>query len=178
VAAVIPPVKPEPAVAIASEPVEPEAAVEPEPAAVIVSEPEAAATPEPAEIPAQPARAFNFTRPIPDSFPPDGYVLTTGQLTDVSSVNFVWAGTAPEYRFTLYRVNGDIVVPPSVVNSPSFTMQNPRVLKPGDYVWEVIQRDRQGRPGESLAARFTVTEGPVILKTLPTNNPGVLYGNR
>jgi hypothetical protein len=166
------PASPEPAAAAVSEP------VSPEPAAAAVSEPETAEAPGPAEVPAQPARAFDLTRPIPGSFPPDGYVLTTGQLADVSSVNFVWEGTAPEYHFTLYRANGDIVVPPSVVNSPSFTIQNPRILEPGDYVWEVLQRDGRERPGESLAARFTVTEGPIILRTLPTNNPGVLYGNR
>ncbi|MDR2021317.1 MAG: FecR domain-containing protein [Treponema sp.] len=171
------PAEPEPAAAVVFTP------AEPEPAAAVISvpaepEPAAAIIPVPAEVSAQPARTFNLTRPIPGGFPPEGYVLTTGQLADVPSINFTWEGNAPEYRFALYRANGDIVVPLSVVNSPSFTMQNPRILEPGDYVWEIVERDRRGRPGESMAARFTVREGPMILRTLPTNNPGVLYGNR
>jgi hypothetical protein len=55
-------------------------------------------------------------------------------------------------------------------------MQNPRILEPGDYVWEVSERDRRGRFGDPMASRFTVNEGPAVLKTLPTNDPGVLYG--
>jgi hypothetical protein len=118
------------------------------------------------------------SRPIPGSFPPDGYILSAEQLAGARSVNFTWEGSGPEYRFTLYRANGEVVVPPFVVDSPSFTMQNPGSLEPGDYVWEVFERDRRGRLGESTAARFTVREGPPVLRTLSTNDPGVLYGNR
>jgi hypothetical protein len=149
------PVEPEPAVAVAPEPV-----VEPEPAAAVA-----------------PRQLFDLTRPISGSFPPDDYILSTEQLADASSVNFVWEGGGREYRFTLYRATGEIVVPPSAVFSPSFTMQNPHTLGPGDYVWEVIERDGQGKLGESTAARFTVREGPAILRTLSTNDPGVLYGS-
>jgi hypothetical protein len=192
VVAVIPlpePVEPEPPAPIAAvvpppEPVEPEPA--PEPIAAVAPPPEPVIQPRPAAAPppqtqsegSAAAKLAGISRSIPGSLPPNGYVLTTGQLADVSSINFTWEGNVPEYRFTLYRANGEVVVPPSFVNAPSFTVQNPRILEPGDYVWEIIERNRQGRLGESMAARFTVIEGPMIFRTLPTNNPGVLYGNR
>jgi hypothetical protein len=179
--------EPEPVAAVVPEP-EPEpvvAAPEPEPVAAVIPEPEpepVVVVPEPAPVvavvPEPAAPPFNLARPIPGSFPPDDYVLTTGQLAGVSSVNFVWEGNAPQYRFTLYRADGTIVVPSFAVDSPSFTMQNPRSLEPGDYVWEVVERDRQGRFGESAAARFSVREGPAVLVPVPTKDPGVLYGNR
>jgi hypothetical protein len=118
------------------------------------------------------------SRLIPGSFPPDGYVLMTEQLAGVSSVDFVWEGSASQYRFTLYRADGTIVISPFVVDSTSFTMRNPGSLEPGDYVWEIFERDRRGNFVGSSAARFTVKEGPAVLAPVPTNNPGVLYGNR
>jgi hypothetical protein len=158
---------------------------EPEPVIAMIPEPEPVpeVVPPPEPVRPQPVRSepvspWAASRPIPGSFPPDGYILSTEQLADARSVNFVWEGGAQEYRFALYRANGEIVVPPSVVNAPSFTMPNPGRLEPGDYVWEVFEKDRRGKLGESTAARFTVREGPPVLRTLSTNNPGVLYGNR
>ncbi|MDR0402153.1 MAG: hypothetical protein LBH35_01030, partial [Treponema sp.] len=127
---------------------------------------------------ARPDPAFSWaSRPVPGSFPPDGYILSAEQLADAGSVNFTWEGGGRNYRFTLYRTNGEVVVPSSVVDAPSFTMRNPGSLEPGEYVWEVVEQDGRGRPGEPTAARFTVRAGPPILRTLSTNNPGVLYGN-
>jgi hypothetical protein len=195
---VLPPVRPEPAAAVVPEPEPVPLPVEPEPIAAVVPEPEpppvepepvAAVVPEPEPVPLpvepepvvavvpepEPVLSFDLTAPpILGSLPPDGYVLTTGQLDSVSSVNFVWTGNSSEYRFTLYRANGELVVPPVTVNSPSFSMQNPRALAPGDYVWEVFER----RFGESSVARFSVKEGPAVLAPLLTKDPGVLYGNR
>jgi hypothetical protein len=176
VVAVVPPPEPEPVV------VEPEpVVVEPEP---VVVEPEPVVIP-PEPVPPQTAEGSRAAKlagislAIPGSLPPNGHVFTTEQLANVSSMNFIWeGGNAPEYHFALYRANGEVVVPPSFVASSSFTMQNPRGLEPGDYVWEVIERDRQGNLGESRTARFSVHEGPMVLRTLPANDPGVLYGNR
>jgi hypothetical protein len=171
--------KPVPAVAVIPEPVVviPEPAVIPPPVPV-EPEPVVVPPPQPTAEELAAARFASISRFIPESLPPDGYSFSTEQLADASSINFVWKGNVPEYRFTLYRANGEVVLPPSVVNAPSFTLQNPRILEPGDYVWEIIERDRRGNLGEFMASRFKVTEGPVILRTLPATDPGVLYGNR
>jgi hypothetical protein len=187
------PVVPEPVIAVIPEP-EPVVAVvpesEPEPVApepviaVIPPPPSVQPTPvqptpvQPKPVQPKPVSQWAASRPIPGSFPPDGYILSREQLVSARSVNFTWEGKGREYRFTLYRANGEVVVPSSVINVPSFTMQNPGIMEPGDYVWEVFERDRRGRLGESTVARFTVREGPPVLRTLSTNDPGVLYGNR
>jgi hypothetical protein len=177
---VTPPVSPPPIVIIPAVVMIPETepvVVEPEPV-VMASEP-VIIEPEPPRTEGSAAsKLAAISRIIPGSLPSNGHVFTTEQLASASSMNFAWESNAPEYRFTLYRANGEVVVSPSFVNVPSFTMQNPRTMEPGDYVWEIIERDRRGNPGESMAARFSVREGPMVLRTLPTNNPGVLYGNR
>jgi hypothetical protein len=171
--------EPVPAAAVIPVPVvvPPPVVAEPEPEPV-KPVPVAVPPPQPTAEELAAARFASISNFIPESLPPDGYSFSTEQLADVSSINFVWKGNVPEYRFTLYRANGEVVLPPSVVNAPSFTLQNPRILEPGDYVWEIIERDRRGNLGESMASRFKVTERPVILRTLPANDPGVLYGNR
>ncbi|MDR2767384.1 MAG: FecR family protein [Treponema sp.] len=156
---------------------------EPEPAALAVLPPEppppvvqpAAAVPPPEPPVVRPAAV---SRIISGSFPPDGYILSTEQLAGVSSVYFTWEGRAAEYRFALYRADGEVVVPPSVVPSASFTMQNPRALEPGAYEWEIWEKDRRGRWGESAASRFTVTTDPPAIRKLPTTDQGALYGKR
>ncbi|MDR1900578.1 MAG: FecR family protein [Treponema sp.] len=165
----------------------------PEPPPVVVAPP-SEPPPEPpaaAVVPAEPAppvrvpeeRKIDLTRVSPSgtvtgSFPPEGYSFSTGQLAGVRSVNFTWEGRAREYRFALYRSNGDILVPPEGVSAPVYTLSKPEILEPGDYVWHVFEKDRRGNWGEypSTAKRFNIIEGAV--KTLPTSDPGDLYGNR
>jgi len=119
------------------------------------------------------------TGTVSGAFPPDHHVLTTGQLENVSSMFFVWEGRAAEYRFALYNANGEQIIPPSAVSSSSYTLTNPSVLAEGEYVWQVFERDRQGNWGlPSTASRLTIIEGPMIIRPLPAQEPGALYGNR
>ncbi|MDR1389871.1 MAG: FecR family protein [Treponema sp.] len=115
---------------------------------------------------------------IQGGYPLHGQLVSIRQLAGVSSMDFVWEGLAQEYRFALYQVNGDIVVPPTIVRSHSFTLENPSKLAAGDYIWEVIEWDsRQRILGRSTAAQFTVS-GDAPARRLPTSDPGVLYGRR
>ncbi|MDR2073299.1 MAG: hypothetical protein LBP60_07695 [Spirochaetaceae bacterium] len=110
-------------------------------------------------------------------YPANGYILSRGQLTSASSMNFIWNGKAREYRFALYRANGDLVVSQAAVSSPFFTLPNPGQLTEGEYVWQVFEPDGRGlwRELPSMANRFTVTIS-APLRQLPTADPGVLYG--
>jgi hypothetical protein len=117
---------------------------------------------------------------VSGNIPPEGYILTTGQLESVSSINFVWEGKSPEYRFALYRMNGDVVIPPSDITVSSYTLMNPGLLTEDDYVWQVFERDSRRNWGElpSTAIRFSVVRGEAIIGTMELHDPGVLYGNQ
>ncbi|MDR1105468.1 MAG: FecR family protein [Treponema sp.] len=161
------------------EPLPPEP--EPEPPPPPEPEPEPLPPPPPPPPPEPPARDLTRTAPngtVSGNFPPEGYVLSAVQLAGVRSVNFVWEGRAREYRFALYSADGGLIVPPTNVGSPSYLLENPGRLSPGDYIWQVFESGSRGRWDEypSTANRFTVIEGTLPLKTIPANDPGVLYG--
>ena len=112
-------------------------------------------------------------------FPPDGYTVTTGQLENTSQVLFSWEGRASEYRYALYRANGEVVVPPTSVRNASYVLANPGILTEGDYVWQVFERDSRGSYNlPSVSNRLTVTTGQAVIRNLPVKDPGALYGNR
>jgi hypothetical protein len=93
-------------------------------------------------------------------------------------VNFVWEGSATEFRFALYRGSGETIISPVSVNSPAYTLTNPSRLNAGEYVWQVLEKDSNGNWNPSTSTRFTVTETPPVIKTIPTSHPGALYGDR
>lgn len=111
--------------------------------------------------------------------PANGYTLTTGQLENAPSLNFAWEGRASEYRFALYRANGEELIPPTAVSASPYTLTDPGILSEGDYVWQVFEKDSQGNWGElpSTATRFSVTGGEEMIGTMEVQDPGVLYGN-
>ena len=112
-----------------------------------------------------------------ECFPANGSAITTGQLQNAQTVTFTWEGKSAEYRFALYKINGEEVVPVSAATGSSYSL-SPRVLTEGDYVWQVYEKGKRGN-WEQLpvaANRFSVIRGQI--KTLPAQNPGTLYGNR
>jgi hypothetical protein len=110
--------------------------------------------------------------------PADGSTFTTGQLEAAQSIHFVWEGKTSEYRFALYRTSGELIIPPSAVESFSYILFNPGLLTEGEYVWQVYEKNRRGDwELPSAASRLTVVRGPAGIKTLQTKDPGVLYGN-
>jgi hypothetical protein len=114
---------------------------------------------------------------VSENYPLNGQVLSRGQLANAQAVNFVWEGNAPEYRFALYRADGEVVIAPSLVSVPSFTLSNPGRLTPGEYVWQVFERIKEGwEELPSTAKRFTISESPPLIKQLPVRDPGALYG--
>ncbi|MDR0448199.1 MAG: FecR family protein [Treponema sp.] len=136
--------------------------------------------PEPPPAAVDPLRhltQISGTGTVTGILPPDGYSITTGQLANTPSINFIWQGKSPEYRFALYRANGEMVFPPSSVTSSAFTLTNPGILTAGAYVWQIFEKDGQGNWGlPSTANRLIVTQGSANIRTLTTQNPGVLYG--
>jgi hypothetical protein len=176
-----PPPEPEPLPPPEPEPLPPPPEPEPLPPP---PEPEPLPPPPPEpEPPPPPPPVRDLTRTAPNgtvsgNFPSEGYVLSTAQLAEVKSVNFVWEGRAREYRFALYRADGELIVPPTGVRSSSYLLEDPGRLSPGDYVWQVFESGFLGRWNEypSTANRFTVIEGTLPLKTIPATDPGVLYG--
>ena len=161
------------------------------------SEPSSPPPPEPA--PPQSAEVFEAMPPPPPpppsstndwlqvssastlsgSFPLDGYRITTGQLANTPQVLFSWEGRSSEYRYALYRANGQVVIPPTTVSTASYILANPGILTEGDYVWQVFERDRRGNYSlPSVSNRLTVTSGQAIIRNLPVQDPGALYGNQ
>jgi hypothetical protein len=128
----------------------------------------------------QELRAVSNTRALSDPFPSDNFVVNFEQLRNTRSIDFTWEGSGREYRFALYRANGEAVVRPTTVRGNSFTLNNPDMLTEGSYVWQVYERDRRGRweslPG--IATQFSVVGGEALIRTLPITDPGALYGNR
>jgi hypothetical protein len=123
------------------------------------------------------------TGTVTKNYPPEGYVTSWNQLSGVEEINFVWEGRAPEYRFALYRADGEAIIPPSwsvKTTTSSYVFSNPGRLSAGDYIWQVFESDRRGKWSEypSTANRFTITDGPPLIRTIPTNDPGALYGSR
>jgi hypothetical protein len=115
---------------------------------------------------------------ISDFFPPDGYAITTGQLENVRQVQFSWTGKGREYQYALYRADGEVIIPPSTITGDSYVLSNLAALTEGEYVWQIFEKDKSGKWGlPSTAARLSVTKGAAVIKTLPVNDPGVLYGN-
>jgi hypothetical protein len=112
-------------------------------------------------------------------FPPEGYILSRIQLVNAETVNFAWDGTAREYRFALYRVDGEEIIPPSNITSAVYTLAKPGRLEAGDYIWHIFEINRQQSWEDypSAATHFTVTEEPVE-RIIPTIDPGALYGSR
>jgi len=168
----LPPPRPS-TVAIAPEPAQPEP---PRPSTVAIA-PEPVVTRPPENTLARLTKVSG-TGTIYEIFPPDGYVITTGQLQNASSIYFSWKGKSGEYQFALYRANGETFIPPSTADGSVYTLQNPRTLTEGSYVWQVFEKDKRGNwetlPG--IAYKLFVTTAPV--KILPITNPGELYGNR
>ncbi|MCL1814684.1 MAG: hypothetical protein FWG27_02525 [Treponema sp.] len=116
------------------------------------------------------------TGTVSGTFPANGSVITTGQLQNAERMNFGWNGKASEYRFALYRADGQEIVPVSAVNGSAYTLDT-LALEEGEYVWQVYEKDRRGNWGlPSTANRFTVTQGEI--RTMPGRDPGELYGNR
>jgi len=111
-------------------------------------------------------------------FPPNGYTISTGQLENARQVQFTWQGTGSEYRYALYRANGEVIINPSSVTTSTYVLSNPGILTEGEYVWQVFEKDRRGNWGlPSASNRLTVTRGMAGIRNLPVQNPGVLYGN-
>jgi hypothetical protein len=114
---------------------------------------------------------------ISDFFPPDGYTITTGQLENARQVQFSWTGKGREYQYALYRANGEVIIPPSTITDASYVLSNLALLTEGEYVWQIFEKDKLGKWDlPSTAARLSVTKGAAVIKTLPVNDPGALYG--
>jgi hypothetical protein len=119
------------------------------------------------------------TGTVSGNIPPENHTLTTGQLESAPSITFSWRGRSSEYLFALYRVNGQAVISPTAVSSSSYVMSNPSVLREGDYVWQVYEKDSQGNwvGAPSTANHFSVARGSTARIELP-DEQGALYGNR
>jgi hypothetical protein len=131
--------------------------------------------------PVQPARDLTLVSgkgTVSGNFPSEGYILSRTQLVNAETVNFSWEGKAKEYRFALYRADGDLIIRPANVASPVYTLANPGRLEAGDYIWHVFEINGRQRWEDypSTAVRFTITEEPVE-RIIPTSDPGVLYGS-
>ena len=116
-----------------------------------------------------------------DNLPLNGHNFTTEQLRSRPSMNFVWKGRSSEYRFALYRTNGDTVVPPTVVSGSPYALPNAAaILTEGEYVWQIFEKDNRGNWTSlpSTASRFTVNQGQAEIGTMQVQDPGVLYGTR
>ncbi|MDR2370792.1 MAG: hypothetical protein LBD71_04875, partial [Treponema sp.] len=132
--------------------------------------------------PVQPVRdlaRISGTGTVFGNFPSEGYILSRTQLVNTATVDFSWEGKAREYRFALYRADGEVIVQPVNTAFSVYTLVNPGRLEAGDYIWHVFEIDGQRRWEDypSTATRFTVTEDPVE-RIIPTSDPGVLYGSR
>jgi hypothetical protein len=117
-------------------------------------------------------------RPVSGNYPRDGYSISTIQLRDTPSVDFVWEGSAAEFRFALYRASGETIISPVGVAGSAYTLANPSRLNAGEYVWQVLEKDKQGNWNPSTSTRFTVIELPPVIRVLATSHPGALYGDR
>jgi len=170
-----PPPEPEP------EP-EPEPKSEPEPE----PEPEPEYTPPPLPVHETPEQILarlmrvSGTGSISDVYPTSNYELSRWQLQEASSIDFTWNGNSGEYRVAIYNSSGELVVPLTAVNSGVYTMNNPGSLAEGRYVWQIYERDSAGYWGvlPSSSNIFTVSSREPSIRTLPTTNPGYLYGTR
>ena len=135
--------------------------------------------PTPPPVPEKNWLQVSATSGVSGFFPPDGYSITTGQLANASKVLFSWEGKGSEYRYALFRSNGDVVIAPATIKEASYTLANPGLLTEGEYVWQVFERDRRGSYSlPSASIRLTVTRGQAVIRNLPTSDPGALYGNR
>jgi hypothetical protein len=145
----------------------------PPPPVVAAPPPVAAAAPAPPSAPPRMSRAARAAyRPISSLYPPNRYTVSKEALDAAQTVDFNWDGSETQFRFSLRRADGEVVVAPVQVNGTTYTLRNPGRLAVGDYTWVV--ESAQG----SSSANFTITESPPVIRTLPTTNPGVLYGNR
>ncbi|MDR2471705.1 MAG: FecR family protein [Treponema sp.] len=98
---------------------------------------------------------------VTQAFPINGHIFSTAELAGAPSMEFVWKGRSDRYRFALFRINGDIVVPASNVTVSSYTLARPGALAPGEYVWHVYEPDPQGglwRRYPAIAKRFTIAQ--------------------
>jgi len=111
--------------------------------------------------------------------PPDFHAFTTGQLEIAPQLRFSWKGTSSEYRFALFRANGQAIIQPVTVTASLYVFPNPSSLPPGEYVWQIFESDGQGNWDlPSVSNRFAIERGTVEIRNLETQDPGVLYGNQ
>jgi hypothetical protein len=113
-----------------------------------------------------------------NAFPTDGYILSHEQIENALSIIFSWQGNAGAYRFALYKSTGEAFVPPTQTLGSSYELVNPGILTDGDYVWQVFENDSQGRWNDLPSAAHRLFVEQRELRTLPSSNPGALYGNR
>jgi hypothetical protein len=165
--------EPEPVVVMEPGPV----VIEPGPEPVVAIEPEPIVESEP-EPPFRRLTRISGTGTVSGNAPADTFVFATGLLEPAPSMRFVWDGEASEYRFALYRTNGEEIVPPVEVIGSSYTLMNPgAVLTEGDYMWQLFEKDSEGNWILSRENYFTVNKGEAELKTIPVQKPEALYGN-
>jgi hypothetical protein len=100
-------------------------------------------------------------------------------LQNTNHVLFSWAGKGSEYRFALYRANGETVIAATTITEAAYILRNPGLLTEGEYVWQVFEKDSKGNYSlPSASNRLTVSRGPAVIRNLPVRDPGALYGNQ
>ena len=156
---------------------------EPEPVPLIVRpepprQPEPVIQPEPVPLIVQPEPVIQpEAGTIRNTLPIDGYIIVTEQIRRTPSIHFSWEGDTSEYLFSLYRANGEVVIPPTNINRSAFILSEPGILTEGEYIWHVHQIPYTNDSNIPDAVNhFTIRNEPFIIRTLPSVNPGELYG--